>query len=102
MIFLKHTLPLQKEAQLLSPHGEGSVTAAGRLWECSEGRRNGRGGSQQDSLSWSAMEIRAAKKSDLVSHTLSFKVVDFYVINYHFWRLKMHGGETGHMLNHET
>lgn len=48
------------------------------------------------------MEIRAAKKSDLVSHTLSFKVVDFYVINYHFWPLKMHGGETGHMLNHET
>ena len=53
----------------------------------------GGAGSQQDSLSWSAVQIRTAKNSDLVSHTLSFKVVDLYMINYHFWQLKMHGGK---------
>ena len=77
-------------SQLLA--GSGSAQRAGAMG----------GGVPSKTLSWSAMEIRAAKKSDLVSHTLSFKVVDFYVINYHFWQLKMHGGETGHMLNHET
>ena len=29
MIFLKHMLPLLKETQLVSPHSEGSVIAAG-------------------------------------------------------------------------
>ena len=108
MIFLKHMLPLLKETWFVSPHSEGSVTAAGcgsaqraaarEECVCVEG-----GGSQQDSLSWSAVEIRAAKNSDLVSHTLSFKVVDLYMINYHFWQLKMHGGKKKRrILNHET
>lgn len=103
-------LPLLKETQLVSPHSEGSVIAAG----CGSAQRaaarervgggGGGGGSQQDSLSWSAVEIRAAKNSDLVSHTLSFKVVDLYMINYHFWQLKMHGGKKKkrRILNHET
>lgn len=81
-------LPFWKETQLGSPHSDGSVTAAGRLWECSEGRCSRSGVSQKGSFNWNlfnyAEERMAAKNFDLVPHALSFTALDFYMINYHF------------------
>lgn len=57
------------------------------------GQGNGSGVSQQGSFNWSAVERRAAKNFDLVSHTLSFNVLDFHVINYHFWQPNVHGSK---------